>query len=123
MTLIIDDIDLTRYLQLKNSILYLLNSDEFDKDLASKAINIFDQEISDLKKTLTDKGYIFDFGVCVTDLDLPLIYVKNENGEFEEQGFRVTELEAIWDEALIRLYLPALIAEIKQTPVKPMLDA
>ncbi|MEG0132187.1 MAG: hypothetical protein RR677_12030 [Acinetobacter sp.] len=123
MTLIIDDVDLTRYLQLKNSILYLLSSDEFDKELAGKAINIFNQEILDLEETLTDKGYIFDFGVCATSLHLPLIYVKNKNGEFEEQGFRVTELEAIWDEALIRRYLPALIAEIRKTPVKPMLDA
>lgn len=118
----IDDPDLTRYVLLKNSILYLIKSEGPRKELGGKAINIFDDELKELKNKLQSKGYILDEGVCVTGLDIPLIYIEDEKGEIEEQGRKVKEIEAVLPKRLIENNLPLIIREIKSTPIKPMLD-
>lgn len=110
-----------RYALLKNSILYLMDFPSLDPEIFGKAINIFDEEIKNLEKNLAEKGFLFDKDNCATTLDLPFVYLKSEDGELVEQGYRANEVEIVIPKENMANLIVDIIKEIKITPLKPML--
>jgi hypothetical protein len=113
--------DFLRYSLIKTSMNYLNEESKYigklNPEIFAKVIVVFHDELNELENKLTQIGYLIDKDGCNLITDIPLVYFKNEKGEFKEQGYQVEELDLLMERELFFKALPEIIKEIESTEI------